>query len=129
MPAPPLACVILAAGRGTRMKSARSKMVHEACGRPVLSWVVDAVAELAPQHIVVVVSPEAEGVREILPQGVTAVDQARPLGTGDAARTARAALAGFDGDVLVVNGDHPLTDAGSLRELAAARDRAGAAAA
>jgi bifunctional UDP-N-acetylglucosamine pyrophosphorylase / glucosamine-1-phosphate N-acetyltransferase len=128
MTTPPLACVILAAGRGTRMKSATSKMLHTACGKPVVAWVVDAVLELEPDRVVAVVAPDGGDVRAVLPQAVEPVVQERPLGTGDAARTARAALRGFDGDVLVVNGDHPLTDPGSLRALAGHHRESGAAA-
>src|SRR6185437_10975472 len=125
----PLACVILAGGRGTRMKSATPKLLHRACGRPVLAWALAAVAELAPDRTIVVVGAESGDVRAILPEGVEAVTQAQPLGTGDAARTARGALEGFAGDVVVMNADHPLTDPASLADLAAARAEAGAAAA
>ena len=125
----PLACVILAGGRGTRMKSATPKLLHKACGRAVLAWGLAAVAELAPDRTIVVVGAESEDVRAMLPEGVEAVTQAQPLGTGDAARTAQSALEGFAGDVVVMNGDHPLTDPASLADLAAARAEAGAAAA
>jgi bifunctional UDP-N-acetylglucosamine pyrophosphorylase/glucosamine-1-phosphate N-acetyltransferase len=111
------------------MKSAVPKMLHPACGRPVLEWVLEAVSELGPARTVVVVPPDGDGIRAILPEGVAVATQERPLGTGDAARSARSALAGFDGDVLVLNGDHPLTDPGSLRDLAEERRAAGAAAA
>jgi bifunctional UDP-N-acetylglucosamine pyrophosphorylase / glucosamine-1-phosphate N-acetyltransferase len=127
MNTPPLACVILAAGRGTRMKSDTPKLLHPACGRPVLEWALRAIAELHPARTLVVVSPDGDAVRAILPERVEPVTQERPLGTGDAARSARSALAGFDGDVLIMNGDHPLTDPASLRDLAAARDAAAAA--
>src|SRR4029077_9583517 len=113
MTTPPLACVILAAGRGTRMKSATPKLLHRACGRPVLAWGLAAVAELQPDRTIVVVGPDSDDVRAILPDGVEAVIQAQPLGTGDAVRSARAALEGFAGDVVVMNGDHPLTDPAS----------------
>jgi bifunctional UDP-N-acetylglucosamine pyrophosphorylase / glucosamine-1-phosphate N-acetyltransferase len=109
------------------MKSAVPKLLHPACGRPVLEWVVGAIADLDPARTVVVVPLDGEPLRAILPPGVDAVAQERPLGTGDAARSARSALAGFKGDVLVLNGDHPLTDAASLRKLAAERTAAGAA--
>ena len=109
------------------MKSAVPKLLHPACGRPVLEWVVGAIAELDPARTVVVVPSDDESLRAILPPGVDAVAQERPLGTGDAARSARSALAGFEGDVLVLNGDHPLTDPASLRGLAAERTAAEAA--
>ncbi|HKV67335.1 MAG TPA: bifunctional UDP-N-acetylglucosamine diphosphorylase/glucosamine-1-phosphate N-acetyltransferase GlmU, partial [Gaiellales bacterium] len=86
-------------------------------------------AELDPARTIVVVGAESEDVRAILPEGVEAVTQAQPLGTGDAARTARSPLEGFAGDVVVMNGDHPLTDPASLADLAAARAEADAAAA
>ena len=129
MTTPPLACVILAAGRGTRMKSDTPKLLHPACGRPVLEWTLRAILELGPARTVVVVPPDGDALRGVLPDGVEAATQERPLGTGDAARSARAALAGFDGDILVMNGDHPLTDPASLRELAAERAASAAAAA
>jgi bifunctional UDP-N-acetylglucosamine pyrophosphorylase/glucosamine-1-phosphate N-acetyltransferase len=129
MTTPPLACVILAGGRGTRMKSATPKLLHLACGRAILEWALAAVAELVPARTIVVVGGDGDDVRAALPEGVEAVTQAQPLGTGDAARTARAALEGFVGDVVVMNGDHPLTDPDSLRDLAAARAESGAAAA
>jgi bifunctional UDP-N-acetylglucosamine pyrophosphorylase / glucosamine-1-phosphate N-acetyltransferase len=128
MNTPPLACVILAAGRGTRMKSDTPKLLHQACGRPVLDWTLRAISELGPARTVVVVPPDGDDLRAMLPEGVEAVTQERPLGTGDAARSARRVLAGFEGDILVMNGDHPLTDPASLRELAAERSAAGAAA-
>jgi bifunctional UDP-N-acetylglucosamine pyrophosphorylase/glucosamine-1-phosphate N-acetyltransferase len=109
------------------MKSAVPKLLHPACGRPVLEWVVAAISELDPVQTVVVVPPEGDALRAILPAGVQAVAQERPLGTGDAARSARSALHGFEGDVLVLNGDHPLTDPASLRDLAGERSAAGAA--
>ena len=129
MTTPPLACVILAAGRGTRMKSDTPKLLHPACGRPVLEWTLGAISELQPARTIVVVSPDGDDLRKMLPEGVEAVTQERPLGTGDAARSARGALAGFEGDILVMNGDHPLTDPASLRDLAAERAASAAAAA
>ena len=129
MTTPPLACVILAAGRGTRMKSDTPKLLHPACGRPVLEWTLGAISELHPARTIVVVSPDGDELRKMLPEGVEAVTQERPLGTGDAARSARAALAGFEGDILVMNGDHPLTDPASLRDLAGERAASAAAAA
>ncbi len=129
MTTPPLACVILAGGRGTRMKSATPKLLHPACGRPVLAWGLAAAAALEPARTIVVVGAGSDDVRAILPEGVEAATQEQPLGTGDAARSARSALEAFAGDVLVMNGDHPLTDPASLHDLAAARAEAGSAAA
>jgi bifunctional UDP-N-acetylglucosamine pyrophosphorylase / glucosamine-1-phosphate N-acetyltransferase len=111
------------------MKSRTPKLLHPACGRPILQWVLGAVAELQPARTIAVVSPGSEAVQAMLPAGVEAAIQEQPLGTGDAARSARAALEGFEGDVLVVNGDHPLTDPDSLRDLVFDRAQAGAGAA
>jgi bifunctional UDP-N-acetylglucosamine pyrophosphorylase/glucosamine-1-phosphate N-acetyltransferase len=124
----PLACVLLAAGQGTRMKSRTPKVLHEILGRTLIDWAVAACLESGPDRMVVVVSPDAEAVRERLPAGVEPAVQERPLGTGDAVRAARSALAGFAGDVMVLYGDHPLTDPASLRDLRATHTEAGAAA-
>ena len=79
--------------------------------------------------MLVVVPPGAEAIRERLPAGVEPVTQERPLGTGDAVRAARGALEGFDGDVLVLYADHPLTDPRrACRRCGATHAEAGAAA-
>ena len=79
------------------MKSAVPKLLHPACGRPVLEWVVGAISELDPARTVVVVPSDDESLRAILPPGVDAVAQERPLGTGDAARSARLRPRGLRG--------------------------------
>ena len=66
MTTPPLACVILAAGRGTRMKSDTPKLLHPACGRPVLQWTLRAILELEPARTVVVVPPDGDPLRAVL---------------------------------------------------------------
>jgi bifunctional UDP-N-acetylglucosamine pyrophosphorylase/glucosamine-1-phosphate N-acetyltransferase len=124
----PLACLILAGGKGTRMKSEQPKLLHELCGRSLLGWTLAAVAELAPDPVVAVVPAGESAVAASLPDWVRPAVQEQPLGTGDAARSGRQALAGFAGDVLVLNGDHPLTDPASLRDLVAGHRAAGAAA-
>src|SRR5204863_7730317 len=82
----PLACVLLAAGQGTRMRSRTPKVLHEILGRTLLDWAVAACIESEPDRMLVVVSPDAGAVRELLPEGVEAAVQERPLGTGDAVR-------------------------------------------
>jgi bifunctional UDP-N-acetylglucosamine pyrophosphorylase / glucosamine-1-phosphate N-acetyltransferase len=124
----PLACLILAGGKGTRMKSEHPKLLHELCGRSLLGWTLAAVAELAPDPAVAVVPAGESAVAVALPDWVRPAVQEQPLGTGDAARSGRQALAGFAGDLLVLNGDHPLTDPASLRDLVAGHRAAGAAA-
>jgi bifunctional UDP-N-acetylglucosamine pyrophosphorylase/glucosamine-1-phosphate N-acetyltransferase len=129
MTSTPLACVILAGGKGTRMRSQIPKLLHEACGRTLLEWSLAAVVELGADPVVVVVpSGGGDGVGPAVPDWATTAEQAQPRGTGDAARSAQPALDGFSGDVLVLNADHPLTDPESLREMLAAHRGAGAAA-
>ena len=101
MTTPKLAAVVLAAGLGTRMRSETPKHLHPLLGRRLVDWVVEAARELGPEPLVVVTSPGSEDAFE----GVETAVQAEPRGTGDAAAAAREALAGFEGDVLVVTGD------------------------
>ena len=110
------------------MRSRTPKVLHEILGRTLLDWAVAACLESGPDRMVVVVSPDADAVRERLPDGVEPAIQDQPLGTGDAVRAAHADLEGFDGDILVLYGDHPLTDPQSLRDLRATHAEAGAAA-
>ncbi len=121
--------VIMAAGQGTRMKSALPKVLHEVAGRPLVSWVLEAVAATEPDEIVVVVGHESEAVRERLPDGVRIAVQEQQLGTGHATRVAIEAMdAGPDDDVLVMPGDTPLVSGATLAGLLAAhRDRGAAA--
>ncbi|TML13585.1 MAG: UDP-N-acetylglucosamine diphosphorylase/glucosamine-1-phosphate N-acetyltransferase [Actinobacteria bacterium] len=97
-----LAAVVMAAGLGTRMKSALPKHLHPLLGRRLVDWVVEAVRPLGPDPLVVVLSPEAAGELE----GVSVAVQQRPLGTGDSLRAARPNV-GDARTVLVVSGDHP----------------------
>jgi bifunctional UDP-N-acetylglucosamine pyrophosphorylase / glucosamine-1-phosphate N-acetyltransferase len=110
------------------MRSSTPKVLHEILGRTLIDWAVAACLESGPDRMLVVVPPDADAIRARLPSGVEPVTQERPLGTGDAVRAAQAALDGFDGDVLVLYADHPLTDPASLRALRATHADAGAAA-
>ncbi len=98
-----LAAVVMAAGIGTRMKSATPKHLHPLLGRRMVDWVIEATRGAGVERIVVVASPQASDQLE----GVEVAVQEEPLGTGDAVRCARPALEGFRGDVLVLNGDVP----------------------
>lgn len=114
------AVVVLAAGMGTRMRSALPKMVHEVAGRPLVEHVVRAAAALEPDRIVLVVGVGAERVREALRERpVEFAVQEEQLGTGHALLAAREALAGHPGPVLVLNGDGPLITPATLREALA----------
>lgn len=115
----PLAVVILAAGQGTRMKSKTPKVLHRICGRPMIVWITEAAAVLEPDRILVVLGSEMDTVHQHLPQSVELVMQERQLGTGDAVRSCDEALAGFEGDILVMYGDTPLVTAAELGDLVA----------
>lgn len=107
---PPLAVLVLAAGLGTRMKSDVPKVMHEVCGRPMLSYVVDAALSVSPERIVVVTGPEQDAILDILPVGCERAVQQERRGTGDAVRAGLEPLRGFKGDVMVLYGDVPLVD-------------------
>src|SRR3954447_13707506 len=91
--------IILAAGHGKRMKSEKAKVLHEVCGRPMISYVVEAVRGAGAKSIVVVVGAGAEQVRAALAgePDIIFAEQTRQLGTGDAVRACRPALEGYDG--------------------------------
>ncbi len=112
--------VILAAGEGRRMRSSRSKLLHEIAGHSMLSYAVDAATALQPEHIVVVVGHLREQVQahldEIAPH-VTTVVQAEQRGTGHAVQVALETLGELSGDVLVTYGDVPLLTAETLGAL------------
>lgn len=114
------AVVIMAAGAGTRMKSAVPKVLHRLAGRSMISFAVDAASALEPEHLVVVVGHGREQVEahlaEVAPQVRTAV-QEQPRGTGDAVRAGLAALANLTGEVVVTSGDVPLLTGETLTEL------------
>ncbi|MET0545754.1 MAG: bifunctional UDP-N-acetylglucosamine diphosphorylase/glucosamine-1-phosphate N-acetyltransferase GlmU [Caulobacterales bacterium] len=122
-PSRPRAAIILAAGQGTRMKSALPKVMHKVGGRPMLGWSIGLAWALGASPVVVVTaSPEKQGGAAT---GKAAKDmgadfvaiQDPPLGTGHAVRAAESALAGFDGDVAVLFGDSPLITAQSVAGL------------
>ena len=115
----PIAVVVLAAGAGTRMKSALPKVLHPLAGWPMLRHVLGNVGRLKPSRIVGVISPGAEVVAAAFAPHPTVV-QKRPVGTGDAAKAALGALRGHRGPVLVVFGDAPLVTANSMRRLVVA---------
>nr|WP_183954889.1 bifunctional UDP-N-acetylglucosamine diphosphorylase/glucosamine-1-phosphate N-acetyltransferase GlmU [Sphingobium fontiphilum] len=114
----PLAVIILAAGQGTRMKSARHKVLHPVAGRPMLLHLLASVAELAPQRQVVVVGAGRDQVETaVAGMDVAIAVQDRQLGTGHAVAQAHDALAGFAGDVLILYGDVPLVRAATMRAM------------
>jgi bifunctional UDP-N-acetylglucosamine pyrophosphorylase/glucosamine-1-phosphate N-acetyltransferase len=115
-----LAVIILAAGQGTRMKSALPKVLHPIAGRPMLAHVLDVARQLGAAQSVVVTAPGAGAVAELAARyGAKSVVQDRQLGTGHAVAAAEAALPDFRGHVLVLFADVPLLSAATLRRLVA----------
>lgn len=114
-----LAVVVLAAGKGTRMKSSLPKVLHPLGGRSLVECVLDSLSEVDPAHRLVVVGYEADRVRAALSHldGVTFVEQTEQLGTGHAVQQVIPYLDDFEGDLLVLNGDVPLLRPATLRKL------------
>ncbi len=118
------AVVILAAGKGTRMRSDLAKVLHPIAGAPMLHHAMRAALSLAPARLAVVVGRGADAVAEAVSSLVpdaAVCEQAEQLGTGHAVRMAEAALAGFTGDVFVLFGDTPFISAETLAAMVAAR--------
>ncbi len=127
-----LAVIVLAAGQGTRMKSARPKVLHSIAGRSLIGHVLATARELEPSLVIAVVRHERDtvvaSIADVMPD-VVFVDQDDIPGTGRAVEVALAALPeGFEGDVIVVSGDVPLLDARTLAALIAEHRAARAAA-
>lgn len=113
----PLACIVMAGGKGTRMRSSTPKVLHSIWGRPLLGWVLAAVREAGADRVVVVAPPDAVDAVAAIAGDATTIVQHDQRGTGDAVRCAMPALDGFDGDVMIVSGDTPLLTASLLRDL------------
>ncbi|NTW28050.1 MAG: bifunctional UDP-N-acetylglucosamine diphosphorylase/glucosamine-1-phosphate N-acetyltransferase GlmU [Coriobacteriia bacterium] len=120
------AALILAAGEGTRMNSAKPKVAHEILGRPMLNWVIEAARDAGCQRIIVITGHGAATV-ETLIGDAEPVLQDRQLGTGHAVMCAKHALDGFTGSLVVLSGDTPLIRPETISGLVAMRESSGAA--
>ena len=118
--------VVLAAGRGTRMKSKVPKVLHGICGREMVRLAVDCAADAGLSPIVVVTPPSCDAIREVLGDDVIYVEQKEPLGSGHALLQARSAVRP-DLGLFVINGDVPLVTPRSVRSLITAHREHGAA--
>ncbi|NTV06278.1 MAG: NTP transferase domain-containing protein [Chlorobiaceae bacterium] len=115
-----LAVIIMAAGKGTRMQSDLPKVLHQANGRPLIDYVLDTANILDPDKIILIVGHQADLVKEAASRyNVITALQEPQLGTGHAVMQAEAHLHDFDGDVLILSGDAPLVNAGTLQDLIA----------
>src|SRR6267378_6069426 len=122
-----LTTVILAAGEGKRMRSRQPKVLHELCGRPLISYSL-RLARTVGDRIVLVVGPDADAVRAAAGDGVAIVEQRERLGTGHAVLQARGHCEGVDGPILVLPSDVPLLSAETIERLVGHHAATGAAA-
>jgi bifunctional UDP-N-acetylglucosamine pyrophosphorylase/glucosamine-1-phosphate N-acetyltransferase len=122
--------IVLAAGKSTRMKSDLPKVMHDLCGRPMLSYVVDACREagISTLHVVVGFGKEVVAGALAGQEGIQFVEQAEQKGTGHAVSMCADVLKGFVGDVVVIAGDMPMIRAQTLRTLLGGHRAAGSAA-
>ncbi len=121
-----LAVLVLAAGKGTRMRSGLAKVLHNVANRPLVAHVLAAAAPLGAMRTVVVLAPGMEDVARAVAPAETAI-QREQRGTAHAVLAAKKTLDGFSGDVLVLNGDGPLVTTATLEALLAERRRGKAA--
>lgn len=114
----PLTAIILAAGKGTRMGSPLPKVLHPVCGKPMIVKVISACQQAGVDSIRVVVGHGADLVQSVVkPFGVSIYTQVQQAGTGDAVRSAQ--IESIEGDVIILNGDHPLISAEDLKSFIA----------
>ena len=125
----PLAAVILAAGKGTRMRCKTPKVTQPVAGRPMILYALELVTTLQACPVVVVVGHQAAYITQMLPaDGWRVVEQTEQLGTGHAMRQTEEILKDFPGDVLVMHADVPLLRAATLQQLVETHRRSGAVA-
>lgn len=123
-----IVAIILAAGKGTRMRSKYPKVLHKVGGKPMLQHVIDAATAAGAQRKVIIVGHEAEMVAEMVGTQGTIALQAEQLGTGHAVMQTAEALKGFSGTALILCGDTPLLDGEELKKFCEAHQASGAAA-
>ena len=121
-----LAAVVLAAGYGKRMKSSQPKVLHRVLGRPILSYVLDAVSGLSPARKVIIIGHGGEEVKAHFgSKGLSYAVQKKQLGTGHAASCAHGELSNFKGNILILNGDFPLITKNTLKRFLDAHEKRG----
>jgi len=121
-----LAVLLLAAGKGTRMKSRRTKVLHEICGRPMLAYPLAAATQVGAEKLVVVIGRDADQVEAAFAGRAQFAIQEEQRGTGHAVQVALPKLGDFAGDVLVLYGDTPLLRAETLARMQVRRRETGA---
>jgi UDP-N-acetylglucosamine diphosphorylase/glucosamine-1-phosphate N-acetyltransferase len=114
-----VAIVILAAGKGTRMKSEKAKVLHSVSGRPMIMHVVETAVKVAGKEIIIVIGHQAERVRKVVSEktDVKFATQKEQNGTGHAVQCALPALSGSCANVVILSGDVPLIKASTISDL------------
>lgn len=112
-----IACIILAAGKSTRMKSSIPKVLHQLCGRPVFAYVLDLVRDLRIARVTAVLGYKHELVQKIVDAKINIVIQKKLLGTADAVKQALLKLKDFKGTILVLYADNPLLTKETIKNL------------
>lgn len=121
-----VSAIVLAAGKGKRMKSSLPKVLHPILGRPVLSYVLDSLKGTSPDRTLVVIGQGSGEIQKVVNSGhVEYVIQSEQLGTGDAVLSARGVLKGFNGTVLILNGDSPLVRPETLKGFIKSHSKGG----
>jgi bifunctional UDP-N-acetylglucosamine pyrophosphorylase / glucosamine-1-phosphate N-acetyltransferase len=126
----PLACLVLAAGKGTRMRSSKSKVLHEIAGAPLVAYPIKAAQELGASPIVAILGHQIAEVTKVLETrfgaaSITVVEQKEQKGTGDAVRLGLAPLSEFSGLVVILCGDVPLLTSKTLKLMVDAAESSG----
>jgi UDP-N-acetylglucosamine pyrophosphorylase len=122
-----LAVVIMAAGKGTRMKSDLPKVLHPLQGRPMVRYVMDTANALEPERLILIVGYQKQRVIDaVKADDAIIVDQNDPQGTGHAIMQTEGALEGFSGDMMILSGDVPLLPALVLKRFLQAHRDSGA---
>jgi len=112
-----LRTIILAAGKGTRMKSDVPKVLHPVCGKPIIQYIVDVSQSIGSLKTYVVFGHKSDIVKEALTYPIVAVEQPKLLGTADAVKCAENYFKSFRGDVLILCGDTPLLDKATVKRV------------
>lgn len=113
-----VSAIILAAGKGKRMKSDMAKVLHPLCGKPMLAYSVDSARNLGAEKIAVVIGHQADLVREAFKdEDLIFVEQLEQLGTGHAVLQTRDVFHGYDGTILILCGDVPMLSPATIRAL------------
>jgi UDP-N-acetylglucosamine diphosphorylase/glucosamine-1-phosphate N-acetyltransferase len=113
-----VSAVILAAGKGTRMKSDLAKVLHPLCGKPMLTYAVDVARTIGAEKIAVIIGHQADVVRELFKdRGLIFIEQCEQLGTGHAVLQAKDTFCNYDGTILILCGDVPLLCSSTVNAL------------